>query len=378
MFYEFPTITHLNDVVPYVQGNPAFGVMDRGPFVIVNYHFQAQDTFTGPHEAILRECRGLVFDKASGLILNRRFHKFFNVNEKPETQAHLIPWGNMLTIMEKLDGSMVSPVAVEGALTNIRWITKMGITETSLQAEVFIARNPHYAVFAKDMLKWGYTPIFEWCSQGNRVVIDHAEDRLVLIGVRNTTTGEYARHETLVDQGLHYGFPVVNSFHAHKEMTLFLEAVKYETDKEGYVVTFENGHMLKAKTEWYVGIHKTKEALDNPRLVILAYLEGTLDDLVAMLPEEDAKKVEDIAQEHWQWQVKAQNRLYQVLMDYRLRYDRKTFAIEQAKNEPFSPVIFAAWDDGSRVIPAFTAMVKKTLQSVKTYENEYLKLREMI
>lgn len=350
MHYEFPVIGHLNDVLFAIEGNPAFGVMERGPFIVVNYHYQAHDTFSGPNEPILRECRGLIFDKESKLLLSRRFHKFFNVNEKENLQAHLLPWGNMRTIMEKVDGSMVSPVPVEGRLSNLRWTTKMGITETSMQAEAFVAANPHVTAMCRELLKWGYTPIFEWCSRQNRVVIDHVEDRLVLLAVRNTVSGEYMPYHLLLDTAKPHNVPVVKRYMAN-EMSLFLEAVKHETDKEGYVIQFDNGHMVKTKTDWYVSIHKAKETLDNPRLVIRAAIEDNLDDLAAALPVADAAKVWAIADEFWKWVDDFDARITRSLKDLRdiRNLSRKDFAIGIAQDIPYAKIYFDCWD--SRVTP---------------------------
>jgi len=62
-----------------------------------------------------------------------------------------------------------------------------------MQAEVFIAQNPQYIDFARDCIGEGYTPIFEWCSNKNRIVLDYPEDQLILTSVRHMITGEYQK-----------------------------------------------------------------------------------------------------------------------------------------------------------------------------------------
>lgn len=190
MDYQFPRIQHLNDVLPAIEGLDEFIVATREWGTVVNYMVSMADTFPDVNnemDAIRRECRGLLF-YPDGRIMSRRLHKFFNVNERDETAAHKIDLGKPHVILEKLDGSMITPVYTEAG---IRWGTKMGITQVSLQAEVFVAENPQYQELALWCQENGLTPIFEWVSRKQRIVIDYPEDDLILIAVRDNVTGEY-------------------------------------------------------------------------------------------------------------------------------------------------------------------------------------------
>jgi len=69
----------------------------------------------------------------------------------------------------------------------------MGITEVSMQAEEFVAKNAKYLDFAKWCIEQEITPIFEWCSLKQRIVIAYPEDKLILLAVRCNFTGEYKR-----------------------------------------------------------------------------------------------------------------------------------------------------------------------------------------
>jgi tRNA splicing ligase len=61
-----------------------------------------------------------VFSK-EGKVIARRYHKFFNINEIDETKVENIDTSQPFVILEKLDGSMVSPYISEGKL---RFATK--------------------------------------------------------------------------------------------------------------------------------------------------------------------------------------------------------------------------------------------------------------
>jgi RNA ligase len=194
MRYKFPEIRTINDVLPHIEGRPEFIVAEREFGTVINYVVAMADTFnmTGPDDiggAIRRECRGLKF-YLDGVIAARPFHKFFNIGEREETQPHLLDFTQEHTIMTKLDGSMIHPMKVGNS---IRWMSKMGITEVGLQAEEFVSLNAKYQNFAEWCIDNTLTPIFEWCSQKQKIVIDYPEDSLTLLAVRNNITGEYKK-----------------------------------------------------------------------------------------------------------------------------------------------------------------------------------------
>lgn len=304
MNYDFPLISHIDDVLPAIKDSPEFIVAQKDGYQVINYVVATQDTFPDVkvaggsaemrkerslHNRLRRECRGLIFD-LSGKLVNRRYHKFFNVNEREETLAHKLLWGHPHVILEKLDGSMVSPCFVNGSL---RWMTKMGITDTSMAAEVFVAQHPDYVEFAERYLSHGMTPIFEWCSNKNRIVLDYAEDRLVLTGLRDIVRGTYLLHDALEALGERYGIDVVKAYDYKSEG--LLDLVRQQEDSEGVVVRFDDGHMVKIKSDWYVRIHKVKSLLENEREVVALVLRNELDDLFPVLPPKDVKKVQDYA-----------------------------------------------------------------------------------
>jgi len=192
MRYQFPEIRHISDVLPHVEGREEFVVAEREGYSVVIYVVAMADTFDMADAddlggAIRRECRGLKF-APNGEITARPLHKFHNVGEREETQPHRIDLSQPHTIMEKLDGSMIHPMMVNGY---IRWMTKMGITEVAMQSEAFIAKNTRYKDFAAWCISEQLTPVFEWCSPFNQIVLPYEEEQLTLLAVRHNITGEY-------------------------------------------------------------------------------------------------------------------------------------------------------------------------------------------
>ena len=71
------------------------------------------------------QCRGLLVCRSTGRVLARRFHKFFNINERPEADVHTISIDENTQALEKLDGSLVSPLLVQGDV--LLWASKSQI-----------------------------------------------------------------------------------------------------------------------------------------------------------------------------------------------------------------------------------------------------------
>lgn len=341
MNYEFPLIRNISDVLPAIAGRDEFVVAEKDGYTVINYNVMMADTFDCN---IRRECRGIIFDSVTGDIIRRPFHKFFNVNEREETQDHVVDLSRPHAILEKLDGSMIAPFIVDGQLI---WGTKMGATDVAKPVEEFVKNNPQYESFALNMISTGYTPIFEWCSRKQRIVLDYKEDQLILTAIRIMATGEYLPYGYLKGVSSATGIPVVRAFEPQTDMKAFLEYVRDLEDLEGFVVRFDDGHMLKLKCHWYLQIHKAKEAILQDRNIVELILEEHLDDIKAHLPAED------------------RDRLTQFESDFNIRVgivvqdiidilgelddsniDRKTFAIEMApKLDPYiRPIVFKNFD----------------------------------
>ena len=194
MNYDFPEIDHIDDVIPHIEDWQEFKVMQKDWYTVINYMVAFEETFSLVRERshynmkIRRECRGMIFDTATGNLISRPYHKFFNVGEREETNLDKIDLTQPHVVLEKLDGSMIRPIPTpEG----FRLGTKAGITDVAMNAEYFVADKPQYREFILECINQGLTPIFEWVSRKNRIVVDYPEDNLILTAIRNTATGEY-------------------------------------------------------------------------------------------------------------------------------------------------------------------------------------------
>ena len=326
MDYQFPRIEHLDDVLPAIEERDEFVVATREWGIVVNYMVSMADTFPPVQAdeywcpgcklpmdetvscgsqrcpepvnlaAIRRECRGLLF-YPDGRIMSRRLHKFFNVGERDETAAHKIDLSRPHVILEKLDGSMITPVVTDAG---VRWGTKMGITDVSMGAEEFVAKHVQYADFAREVLSEGKSPIFEWCSRRQRIVVDYPRDRLVLIAIRDNVTGEYVGYNEMVNWAHKFGVEAVGAYAGTAaNMEHLISETRAAEGIEGWIIRFDDGQMLKIKGDWYVRIHKTKDSLTLEKNVVDLIVNEKIDDVKAFMLDDDRARVEAFEAEFW-------------------------------------------------------------------------------
>ena len=237
-------------------------------------------------------------------------------------------------ILEKLDGSMIRAIPFD---FGYRLATKAGVTDVALPAEVFVAEHPEYDEFIRHELSHGHTPIFEWCSRKQRIVLDYPEDRLVLTAVRVNDTGEYlsldwARDFIAANEEFH-GVEVVREFPSGADSMSRLQAEAADIEgTEGWVIRFEDGHMVKVKAEWYVLRHKSKDQLSREKNVVAMLVGEAADDVKALLIEDDRRRLEQFSDVFWHGVNSYVRDLTQRIEDLKSAAggDRKTFAIEYA------------------------------------------------
>jgi RNA ligase len=376
MFYDFPHITHINDVLPHIAGREEFRVMEKDWYTVINYAVAFEETFKWDANdpvgsAVRRECRGLIFDTETGNLISRPYHKFFNAGEKDETQLNKINLYEPHVVLEKLDGSMIRPIPTpEG----FRLGTKAGITDVAMNAEVFVADKPYYARFIHKCLLMNVTPIFEWCSRKNRVVIDYPEDNFILTGMRYNDTGFYLDYEAMKTYATSWNIPVVKAVDglSVQNIELFVKQVREWEDDEGVVVRFDNGHMVKVKADDYVLRHKTKDSISQEKNVIQTLLDDSVDDLVPLLTPGDAERLKAFQKAFLAGLDEVAYETAELFVEGNKMYpEKKDFAVEfvQKKVEPIYAPIMYAIKAGKGSKEVLIEMIGKSLGSQSKIDN---------
>ena len=244
-------------------------------------------------------------------------------------------------MLEKLDGSMVTPLILQDG-KYIRWATKRGIgTDVANEVERFILNKNTYNEFARMCYDTAITPIFEFIAPNNRIVVPYDEGKLVLLAMRENISGKYLPYDVVRMNAQFYNILHVGKYFGE------LDEVHSQTGIEGAIVLFEDGHMIKAKCDWYVQIHKAKDGLRFEKDILTLILNHQLDDLLPHLMDTDKERIK-----------KYQSSVLKAIIDNKHRciiyhdkledagIDRKEFALKWAdKLNPFQRyLIYKTWD----------------------------------
>lgn len=375
MNYQFPKIETIQDVLDDINGYDEIRVTDKGDYTVIIYAVAFEDTFVwdseDPHaSSIRRECRGLIFNK-EGKLVSRPYHKFFNAGEKEETQLNKINLYEPHVVLEKLDGSMIRPIPTPDGFV---LATKAGVTDIAQQAEEFIADKSHYNTFIGKCIQKGTTPIFEWCSRKNRIVIDYPEDQLILTAMRYTDTGKYVEYQVMSDYATAWNIPVVKAVDglAVQNIELFVKQVREWDDGEGIVLRFDTGHMIKVKADDYVLRHKSKESISQEKNVIQVILDDAVDDVIPLLTPQDAERLSNF---RGLFLSNVELTVIGIAANFILgnkKYpDKKDFAVEfvQKMEDPRLAPAMYAMKGGRRAKEVVEEMIRKSLTSQTKIDN---------
>ena len=270
----FPEIREIGDILPYIRDKDEFRVHDKRDYIVMDYVVHKEDTFDSPQAM---EARGHKY-WPDGTIAARLLHKFFNLGERRDLEDQYFT--NSFRWFEKADGSLVHFLPIGGQL---RAMTKAGITEVSELCEREVEFHPDFWSALQDILDCGLTPIFEFTSPNNRIVIPYKKPELTLIAVRDNVTGEY---QPLDDYAAVLHVPRV------KEYTdITLGDVREWVDREGVVLVWDSGYRVKCKADDYLLKHKTKDQLSQEKNVLEFVIDDKVDDLAGILDSDDFNRV---------------------------------------------------------------------------------------
>ncbi len=287
----------LQEAQAAISNKPEFKCNERKFGFNIDYAITAQGTFVGNTERetlILKNLRGTCFDK-EGKIISLGFDKFHNLNECPGWLESDINWDQPHYIMTKLDGSNIRPLIVDNKL---RLITRAGITDVAAKAENFIKQLPeiqraNFEVMCRSLILQGYTPIFEFCSREQRIVLDYPEAMMPLTAMRCNVSGKYASRALLEVTGTDYMWSVVDVVDSTEftSVRALANLVKDWVDAEGVVVAFPDGFRVKIKASDYVMKHKALDGLRFEKDVVELILTNKLDDVISFLAKDQQDRL---------------------------------------------------------------------------------------
>jgi T4 RnlA family RNA ligase len=232
-----------------------------------------------------KDMRGVTFVFNEDGTLYKRFlmlPKFFNVNQVEETQLNVLKEKKIKHVTIKEDGSLIAFMQLPNGEVFAK--TQGGFTNDQAVAAMKLYNEQECVKEFVDMrLRVDNTPLFEYVSYDNRIVLKYTTKELRLIGIRDNEDGEYTSAAT-------WDFNKIPQVKTMKIESLseLEELMKTSTDMEGVVVEFEDGQLVKWKTAWYFNLHGIRTMnIFREDFVINNYLTEKLDDVTQELNHVD-------------------------------------------------------------------------------------------
>jgi RNA ligase len=302
------------------------------PLSIWNYTPEVQ--YGQLWDEITLASRGLVTDN-KGNVVAKPFTKFFNIEEGKHTPTP------DFEVFEKMDGSLGIMFKYNGEMV---CATRGSFTSDQSKWMTNFALKYNY----QDIIVDGFTYLFEIIYPENRIVVDYnGKERLVLLGIVNTKTGEELPYNELFE-----GFDVVKKYDGVRDYSELKS--KVEQNAEGFVVRFSNGDRMKIKGEEYLRLHKIMTNISTTGIWEHLSTGGDINELLKDVPDEFYKKVKEYADllKYGYYQVsehcgKAHNYFrYGKYGDREVEPTKKEFAhhVLTHGHPPYRAVMFAMWD----------------------------------
>lgn len=254
--------------------------------------------------------------------------KFFNVGENPMTMD--LDWSAVVSVDDKLDGSLISTVFVDSEESKFILKSKASLSSQQARDATALLNTPKYAGFKNTLsalVQSGFTVNMEYTAPDNQIVLNYSQPALRVLNVRRLSNGEYLNPNGLF---LMEHRAVSRNFGTVTEQTI--EDIRKMTGIEGYILTFSNGLRAKLKTDWYCNLHLQKEHVTNPRRLFESVINEQSDDLKALFLADPASvaRIEEM-------EVKARalyNRLHNIVIQFHDEHhllSRKDYAIAGQK-----------------------------------------------
>lgn len=320
--------------------------VDGFPISIFNYRLAQWKDFENPipsnPDVKGFEMRGItfVFNK-DGTLFNRYvlLEKFFNLNQVPDSMYSVVKDYKIRYVNNKEDGSIASFVKLPNG--KIIGKSKIGFdNEQAAGINRIYKTNTDVKIFVDWCLNNEIVPIFEYVAPHNRIVLRYSDEELILLRLRDNKTGKHIDIKEHIDK---IGSIKIAPFEDDHTLDDLIEKSKSEAEKEGWIVQFDNDHLVKIKTDWYCQRHGLlTNDIYREHIIIEYILDDKIDDILGQIPEEEVEAHERIEKIISIVKKSLLEKELELKKDYKLYLDignRKDFALKYRKHLNFGYIM---------------------------------------
>ncbi len=283
--------------------------------------------------------RGIIYNRKTGEIISRPFPKFFNMDQRIETQERNLPWKNGFRIFKKYDG-WLGILYRDGGQHRIA-------TRGSFKSTGALWATEYLKKYDLTELPDEVTLLFELICPGTHIVVDYGDrEDLILLAAYNRHTGEEYDWEQVEKWSKKFGFTITESYDQNW-LGYCRGQIKTVAgnELEGFVIKFNNGLRVKIKSEDYFRRSHILSGL-TPLNIWVTMIDGKVPqeiwDIVDVDYHHTLEKISNILESRYLEIRKEINYQYICIVES-AQEGRGVFA-EQAKTMSHQPAMFARLD----------------------------------
>jgi len=315
------------------------------------------------------ELRGITFvETDNGFDCFPMLHKFFNINQTIGYMYDDVKNKTITQIQDKVDGSLIAFVRVNGeTLAKSKFSF---VSDQAIDAQKIYNENNSIKKLVDDLLDANQVPLFEYVSFSNRIVVLYDKEELILLQIRDKSNGSYYSANKVADTASYYSIPCAQLHKPSMTIDEMLERKKTTKNCEGWLVGFEDGQMMKIKTDWYFNLHGLISSDGNCsriNMVIAAVLDQKIDDMLSAIPVEYTEIRNHLIEVEGKIvrYINKQVGLVKLNLESDGRLSRKDFAIKHGKSDMFSVMMMNYIESSDEsILNGVTKLIAKRTNSL--------------
>jgi hypothetical protein len=282
-------LDHPNNYKELLAEKPyCIDIKEKGNLRLFKYNQIASD-FNNP---LVRECRGIILEVDTWMIVAYPFKKFDNYGQD---SCDKIDW-NTAIVSEKIDGSLIKfyyydnkwNIATNGTIdafdAQIESFGNILPYKSFGELVISVLQNKGLEPDLLDaLLDREYTYMFELTSPYTKVVVPHEKVDLHFLGCRDNNT---FKEESFYLHPLSKIFSIPKTYSLSSLQDCIDSASKLPFSEEGYVAVDNNFNRVKIKSPAYVAVHhlKGEGGISISRAIDLIKL-GEIEEFLNYFPE---------------------------------------------------------------------------------------------
>lgn len=272
---------------------------------VFDYLLASYNDFVKPSEELPEytafELRGLCFTHNEDGSVHKRYlmlDKFFNLNQCPQYQLEDVKHKTIRKIMDKMDGSVMRFIKLPNGEVVAKSKTFFDNDQTKM-AMAYYNSKEDFRKFINESLDKNIAVILEIVSRLNRIVVQYQETKLVVIEMRDEETGQYLdvhNHELIKKYNVEIVEDETAKYVQQGDSTLDVFNKLFEqkatlVNKEGWIIEFTDGQLLKLKCDEYCRLHGIlTDGFSKENIFMIMIVDNTIDDALAELAIDDPRR----------------------------------------------------------------------------------------